>query len=103
MIRVSVFHENQEGKRFDHAYYVDQHIPQVRERLGTACKRIEVDRGLAGGQPGTKPPFLVMTHLFFDTVDEFKAAFASIAGWLAEDRRNYTDEPPLVQISEVVV
>ena len=103
MIKVSVLHENKEGKRFDHDYYVAQHVPQLRQRLGPACKRIEVDRGLSGGQPGSRPPFLVMTHLFFDSVDAFKAAFAPHAAWLVEDRKHYTDEPPLVQVSEVVV
>jgi uncharacterized protein (TIGR02118 family) len=103
MIRVTVFHQNTDGKRFDQEYYVTKHIPAIKDRLGAACKRIEVDRGLSGGQPGTKPPFLVLTHLFFDSLDTFRAAFGPQASWVAEDRKNYTDEPPLLQISEVVV
>lgn len=103
MIRVSVFHENKEGKRFDLTYYLTEHIPMVKRKLGGACKRLEVDEGLSAGQPGSKPPFLVMTHIFFDSVEAFRAAYAPNAAWVAEDRKNYTDEPPLLQISEVKV
>ena len=101
MIKVTVLHESKVGKTFDLDYYLNQHIPQVRERLGSACNRVEVDHGLGGGQPGSKPPFLVMTHLHFDSLETLQAAFARIAPWLAEDRANYTNEPPLLQISEV--
>jgi uncharacterized protein (TIGR02118 family) len=103
MIRVSVFHENKEGKRFDLNYYLTQHIPTVKQKLGPACKRIEVDQGLSGGQAGSKPLFLIMTHIFFDSVEAFRAAYGPNAAWVAEDRKNYTDEPPLLQISEVKV
>ena len=101
MIKVSVFHETKEGKRFDRDYYYNQHIPLIRQKLGAACRRIEVDEGVAGGQPGSKPPFIVMTHLFFDSLDVFLAAYMPNVAWVAEDRPNYTDEPPLTQISEV--
>ena len=101
MIKVTVLHESKEGKKFDLDYYLNQHIPQVRQKLGSASKRVDVDQGLGGGQPGTKPPFIVMTHLHFDSLETLQAAFAPIAAWLAEDRANYTNEPPLVQISEV--
>jgi uncharacterized protein (TIGR02118 family) len=103
MIRVSAFHENKEGKRFDRDYYYNQHIPLIKKRLGAACTRIEVDEGLAGAQPVSKPPFIVMTHLFFDSLEAFKAAYAPNAAWVAEDRPNYTDEAPLLQISEVKI
>jgi uncharacterized protein (TIGR02118 family) len=105
MITVSVFHENKEGKRFDLNYYLTQHIPAAKQKLGVACKRIKVDQGLSGRQPGSKPPFLVMTHLFFDSVEAFRAAYAPIAAWAAEDRKNFTDdhEPPFLQISEVKI
>ena len=101
MIKVSVCHEYKDGKRFDMDYYLTRHIPAIRDKLGAACKRMDVDQGLSGAQPGSKPPFFVMTHLLFDSVDAFRAAFAPHTAWLAEDRKNYTDEPPLFQISEV--
>jgi len=103
MIKVSVCHEYKEGKRFDVDYYLTKHIPAIRQKLGSACKRMEVDQGLGGAQPGSKPPFFVMTHLLFDSLDAFRAAYAPHAAWVADDRTNYTDEPPLLQISEVKV
>jgi len=36
-------------------------------------------------------------------LDAFREAYAPHAAWVAEDRKNYTDEPPLFQISEAKV
>ena len=49
MIKVSVLYENTPGQKFDMAYYCTKHIPMVRQKLGAACKRAEIDQGLAGG------------------------------------------------------
>src|SRR6266852_6357746 len=58
MIKVSVLYENTPGQKFDMAYYTTRHIPMVKQKLGAACKRAEVDQGLAGVQPGSTPRFI---------------------------------------------
>jgi hypothetical protein len=35
-------------------YYCDRHIPMVKQKLGAACKRVDLDQGLGGAQPGSK-------------------------------------------------
>ena len=45
MIKVSVLYPNDEGKTFDMEYYCNKHIPMVREKLGAACKDVDVDYG----------------------------------------------------------
>ena len=56
MIRVSVLYATGDGKTFDHDYYVNKHMVLVRERLGDlGLRRLEVDRGIAGGAPGRRP------------------------------------------------
>src|SRR6516162_10172923 len=77
MIKVSVFYPNQEGARFDIDYYCDRHMPLVQSRIGTACKGIAVEHGLAGATPGSKPQFLAMGHIYFDSVTAFQTAFAA--------------------------
>lgn len=101
MIKVSVLYENKPGARFDIAYYVGKHIPMVRQKLGGACKRAEVDQGLAGVQPGSKPAFIVQAHFLFDSVDSFQKAFAPHAESIMADIPNYTDLPPIIQLNEV--
>jgi len=57
MIKVSVFYPNTEGKKFDMAYYCNKHIPMVQQKLGAACKRVNVEQGLSGGQnPDQRQP-----------------------------------------------
>ena len=102
MIKVSVFYENTEGKKFDKVYYTNKHIPMIKEKLGTACKSVEVDEGLGGAQPGSKPAFVAVAHLLFDSVDEFQKAFGPHAATIMGDVPNYTDIQPVVQISNVM-
>jgi uncharacterized protein (TIGR02118 family) len=52
VIKVSVFYPNTAGCKFDMEYYLTRHMPMVQRKLGTACKRMAVEEGIAGGAPG---------------------------------------------------
>ena len=103
MIKVSVMYPNNPGARFDHDYYRDKHTPLVKARLGDACKYYTVDKGLAGGAPGTPATYVGMCHIFCDSVEAFGAAMGKHAQEIMGDIPNYTDLQPVIQISEVVV
>ena len=101
MIKVSVFYPNSEGKKFDMDYYCSKHIPMVQQLLGTSCKRAAVEQGLAGAVPGSKPTYIAMGHLYFDSVEAFQASFGPHAKAIMGDMPNYTDIQPTLQVSEV--
>jgi len=101
MIRGSVLYQNAEDKKFDMAYYINKHMPMVKQKLGSACKRVDVDQGLGGAQPGSKPAFVAMAHLVFDSVDAFQKAFGPHADAIMGDIPNYTDIQQVIQLNEV--
>ena len=103
MIKVSVMYPYTDGARFDHAYYRDKHMPLLKARMGDACKSYTIDKGLAGGAPGTPPTYVGMCHVFCDSVESFQTAFGPHAKEILGDIKNYTDLAPVMQISEVVV
>ena len=103
MIKVSVFYPNNTDARFDMAYYRDRHMPMVQERLGAACKGIAVEHGLTGATPGSRPQFIAMGHIYFDSVEEFESSFAKHGREFVSDVPNYTNVEPVIQISGVVV
>ena len=103
MIKVSVFYPNEEGKEFDMGYYFNKHIPMVQQKLGAACKRVAVEQGLGGAVPGSRPTYIVMCHLYFDSVEAFQTALGPHAQAINEDVPNYTDLQPTIQISEVKI
>lgn len=103
MIKVSVFYPNRPGARFDFDYYVHQHLPMVRDKLGSACKGVAAVKGLSGGAPDAPAPYVAIAHLFFDSVDAFNAAFGPVSGDILGDIPNYTDLSPELQISEVLI
>jgi uncharacterized protein (TIGR02118 family) len=99
MIRVSVLYPP--SSKFDWDYYLGKHVPLLRERLGKALKAVTVDKGMAGGQPGTPPGFPAMIHMTFDSADAFQKAFAPHAKDILSDIPNYTNAQPLMQVSDV--
>jgi uncharacterized protein (TIGR02118 family) len=103
MIKVSVMYPNTPGGRFNHEYYRDTHMPLVKSRMGESCKYYTVDKGLAGGAPGAPPTYVGMCHIFCDSVETFQAGFGPHAKEIMADIPNYTDQAPVIQISEVVV
>jgi uncharacterized protein (TIGR02118 family) len=103
MIKVSVFYPNNEGSKFDIDYYCNRHMPMVRQKLGTACKGAAVEQGIAGPTPGSRPAFIAMGHIYFDSVEAFQTAFGPHADAIMADIPNYTDIPPTLQISDVKI
>jgi uncharacterized protein (TIGR02118 family) len=103
MIKVSVMYANNPGARFDHAYYRDKHMPMVKARMGASCKFYTVDRGLAGMGPEQPAPYVAMCHIYCDSVEAFEAGFGPHTQDIMDDIPKYTDQTPVVQISEVVV
>jgi uncharacterized protein (TIGR02118 family) len=103
MIKVSVFYPTQNGSKFDMDYYCKSHIPMVQQKLGAACKRVAIEGGLSGATPRSRPAFVAMGHLYFDSAEAFEAAFGPHAKEIMADIPNYTDIQPTIQISEVKV
>jgi len=103
MIKVSVFYPDREGSKFDMDYYCSSHIPMVRQKLGAACKGVGVELGIAGATPGSRPGFIAMGHLYFDSVEAFQTAFGRHSEAIMADIPNYTDIQPTIQISEVKI
>jgi uncharacterized protein (TIGR02118 family) len=103
MIKVSVMYPNTPGARFDHEYYRTKHMPMVKSRMGESLKYYTVDKGLAGGAPGTPAAYIAMGHLFCDSPEVFEKGFGPQANEILGDIPNYTDQTPVIQISEVIV
>jgi len=101
--QVSVLYPNNEGSKFDMSYYCNSHIPMVQEKLGKVCKGVAVEQGVSGATPGSRPAFVAMGHLYFDSVAEFQSAFGPHANAIMADIPRYTDIQPTFQISEVKI
>ena len=102
MIMMSVYYPADGGSKFDHDYYRTTHMPLLRERLGDACLRYEIDKGLAGREPGSEPKFVAVCHVYSPSLGVFQQALGPHRTEIAADVANYTDIAPIVQISEIV-
>jgi uncharacterized protein (TIGR02118 family) len=103
MIRMSVMYPSSEGTTFDYDYYAQKHMALVHERLGPlGLLRVEVDKGLAGGAPGSPAPFACMGHFYFNSLAALQQAMKTHGRELMADVPNFTNIPPHVQISEII-
>jgi len=102
MIKVSVMYPNGADAHFDEAYYRDRHMPMVKKLMGDYCNYYTVDKAIAGS-PASNTPYIAMGHLFCDSVDAFQAGFGPHSKEIMADIPNYTNQTPVIQISEVLV
>ncbi|KQQ97546.1 EthD family reductase [Massilia sp. Leaf139] len=103
MIKVSVMYPNSPDARFDAEYYRDRHMPMVKELMGDYCKYYTVDRAVSAGAGGAVAPYIAMGHLFCESVEAFQAGFGPHTKEIMGDIPNYTNQKPVIQISEVLV
>ena len=75
----------------------------MKQLLGAACLYYTVDKGIAGGAPGTDPVYVAKCDFVCTSVEAFQAARASHVKEIRGDLANYTDIQPVLQISEMVV
>jgi len=101
MIKVTVLYPNAPDAKFDMKYYVTHHMPMVRDKCGPACLGIAAEGGVAGGDPGSKAPYIALGHLTFDSVEAFQKSFGPHAAEIMADIPNYTNTRPTIQISEI--
>ncbi|HEV8043117.1 MAG TPA: EthD family reductase [Bryobacteraceae bacterium] len=102
MVCISVSYPNASGKKFDHDYYARTHMPLVMGKCKSfGMLRYEIDRGLAGGAPGSPAPFACVGRLYFNTVEEFQKAMGAHGSEFMGDIPNYTDIEPQIQISQM--
>ncbi len=100
MIKASALYPNTERAKFDMDYYCNKHVPMVLKKLGAACKGAVVEQGIAGATPGSRPAFIAMGHLYFDSVEAFQTTFGQHAEAIMADIPNYTDVQPMIQSSK---
>jgi uncharacterized protein (TIGR02118 family) len=103
MIKVSVLYPNGNDKTFDMDYYSNTHAPLVAGLLGDALKGVTVEKGLGGAAPGSAAIYIAIGNMFFNSVEEFGKAFGPNAEKIKGDMINFTNSPPVIQISEVVI
>lgn len=103
MIKVSVLYPNTEGKKFNLEYYSSKHVALVTSLLGDSLKGASIESGVSGGAPGSKPPFVSIANMYFDSVTSFEQSFGPNADKIMGDLPNFTDIEPILQISEVII
>jgi uncharacterized protein (TIGR02118 family) len=101
MIKVSVFYPNGPDIHFDMPYYVSRHMKMVQQLVGPALPGAAVEQGISCGEPGSRPLYIALGHLVFDSVADFQATFGKHAEQIVADVPNYTNSQPIIPISEV--
>lgn len=102
MINIASIYEKMDNYHFDFDYYLNIHMPMSIEILSNAegFKGVKVERGIDISNT-IDSTYVAMCHYYFDTLENFMAAFIPHAEKLQDDVRNYTNIEPTIQINEV--
>ncbi len=102
MVLVSVLYPNQPGSRFDERYYLDRHIPLVRQRwepMGLAELRLLRGTATPDGGPA---PYRVVALLTFASAEALQRAAAAHGPEIFGDIPHFTDVQPVAQVNEAL-
>jgi uncharacterized protein (TIGR02118 family) len=100
MIIVSVMYEK--ADRFDEDYYLNSHMPLVRDRWKAELSGTRVLKG-SPAPDGSAPPFIIVAELSFATMGDVQQAMTGPhAAEIFGDVANFTDAKPKQMISEVI-
>jgi len=102
MVVLSLFYPNQSSGQFDEDYYVNRHVPLVRERWGPmGLTDIRLLRGI-GTPDGALAPYRVVALVTFDSAEALSQALDSHRDEIFASIPRYTDIEPVIQISEAL-
>lgn len=105
MFNISSIYPRKEGCGFDFDYYLNKHMPRSIALLSGAegFKGVSVERGIDIDEPRIESPYVAMCHYYFETLEDFMAAFGPHAAELQGDIANYTNIVPTIQINKVEI
>jgi len=105
MFNISSIYPKKEGYSFDFDYYLNTHMPLSIELLSKAkgFHGVSVERGIDIDEPKMESSYIAMCHYYFDTLENFMAAFMPHAEKLQSDIANYTNIEPTIQINQVAI
>ena len=102
MIRLTVLYPKTADSHFDLAYYLDKHIPLVKERLTPlGLVHVDMQEGLTT-DANALPPYAMITGLAFNSTDELGKAMDTHGAELLGDIPNFTDVQPATQVCRVL-
>ncbi|MCE6992521.1 EthD family reductase [Dyadobacter sp. CY323] len=103
MICLTILYPETGEAKFGLDYYLNVHIPLVREKLQPeGLISIDLEQGLAGGLPGTPPIYAAIGKLNFETPEALQSALAIHGPELMADIPNFTKSQPLMQLSRII-
>ncbi|GAB2539857.1 EthD family reductase [Spirosoma aerophilum] len=101
MVRQTVLYPKTQDSQFDLTYYLEKHIPLVKERL-TPFGLIGVDMNEAVVVGDALPPYAMITGLTFNSIEELNEGMGTQGPELMADIPNFTDVQPLAQVCRVL-
>ncbi len=100
MVLVSVMYPSGSGASFDHDYYLQKHVPLVKERWNSmGLEEVRLVRGVGTPDGGT-PPYQVIALLSFRSMQDFQNAAQVHGQEIFADIPKFTNVQPVVQINE---
>ena len=102
MILVTVMYPAGKDTAFDLEYYLNKHMPLVKERWTPhGLKNAQVLRGTAKPD-GSTPDYQMLALLTFGSMENFKSAEKAHGREVFADIANFTNAQAVVQINDIL-
>jgi uncharacterized protein (TIGR02118 family) len=104
MIRVNVLYPAGDNVRFDFDYYVQRHMPLVKDRLRPlGMTELWAEKGMGGLAPGVPATYVCVATLEFTSSEALQQGLATHGPEILADIPKFTNAQPVIQVSEVLM
>ena len=99
---INILYPAKDNDAFDFRFYLDRHVPLIKDILGKSLHRLEVRKG-ATSQDGSGPPtYTCVISIWIADWPAYENAIAARASELIAEVPLFTKVMPIIQIDEVI-
>ncbi len=102
-IKISFYYAEKKNGKLDMDYFINKHMQlAIKRQRDLGLQTFEIKKGIAGGTPKAKVPYISIAHIGFESVEKFQNSFATVGEELMADVENFTNIQPTMQVSEIL-
>ena len=99
---INILYPAKDNDAFDFKFYLDRHVPLIKDILGASLHRLEVRKGASAQDGSSAPTYTCVISIWIADWPAYEKALAARASELIAEVPLFTKVMPMIQIDEVI-
>ena len=99
---ITILYPAKDNDAFGFEFYLNRHVPLIKDILGKCLERIEVRKGASAQDGSSAPTYTCVISIWIADWPAYEKAIAARASELIAEVPLFTKVMPIIQIDEVI-